>query len=176
LTNDHFRQQPLSKATLANPEALDARIRAQCQAQDGRPGSCWVFYGPREKPPRDDYAIVWITQNGKSRPEYVHRVMYALHKGDIAPGQEIRHLCQKKRCCKPSHLEAGTSQENRDWDKSIEDYLDEHLGSTKPSNRIFANFTLGLKQAFEHLPGKLMAGRLPMRTIFRRRAVWCNRR
>src|SRR5437879_4084956 len=113
-----YRSHELSRETLAKVEKLEERIRGRCRAEDNRLGECWAFYRPRETPPRDDYAIIRTTQNGKSRPEYVHRIMYVLNKGNLARGQEVNHLCQTKRCCKPDHLEAGTSQQNKAWDNS----------------------------------------------------------
>lgn len=41
-----------------------------------------------------------------------HRLAFALTHGEAPEGQVIRHLCHNKRCCRPSHLAAGTDRDN----------------------------------------------------------------
>jgi hypothetical protein len=46
------------------------------------------------------------------KPQFVHRVMYEIHKGEIPGGLVIDHLCCNTKCCNPDHLEAVTQTEN----------------------------------------------------------------
>lgn len=41
-----------------------------------------------------------------------HRYSYEIHKGSIPSGMVIDHLCRRKQCCNPEHLEPVTPKEN----------------------------------------------------------------
>lgn len=77
---------------------------------------CWVYTGwvddngyGRFSLPRAGY-----TTTGKTRRRhlYVHRIVYTLFVGPIPKNYDIDHLCYNRRCCRPSHLEAVTHEEN----------------------------------------------------------------
>ncbi|MBI1758011.1 MAG: HNH endonuclease [Actinobacteria bacterium] len=41
-----------------------------------------------------------------------HRLSWLLHRGPIAAGMHLDHLCRNTRCVNPDHLEVVTSREN----------------------------------------------------------------
>jgi hypothetical protein len=53
---------------------------------------------------RDGYAF-----HGKTR---AHIVAYEQNHGPIAEGMEVDHLCRRRNCCAPHHLELVTRSEN----------------------------------------------------------------
>lgn len=48
--------------------------------------------------------------DGRTRP--AHRAMYEHHRGPIAPGLVIDHLCENRSCVNPDHLQPVTYSEN----------------------------------------------------------------
>jgi len=55
----------------------------------------------------------------KGKATVAHRVVYLLVKGEIPEGHVIDHLCNKKLCVNPEHLEAVTPSLNtqRAWNR-----------------------------------------------------------
>lgn len=86
-------------ASLTPLERFEQRI-----TKDARSG-CWLWTGAKAT----GYGLIW---NGE-RYEVVHRWAYKHFKGDIPPGYEIDHLCFKRGCANPQHLDAVTPEENR---------------------------------------------------------------
>ena len=69
------------------------------------------------------YCMVWkyslnkggygtVTIDGK--PVLAHRASFTQTRGPIPAGRQINHLCNRPYCVQPSHLYAGTGQDNRD--------------------------------------------------------------
>ncbi|MFE1731679.1 HNH endonuclease signature motif containing protein [Streptomyces bacillaris] len=46
------------------------------------------------------------------RPQYAHRVAYELVRGPIPRGLVIDHLCRRRHCVNPDHLEVVTTRTN----------------------------------------------------------------
>lgn len=68
-------------------------------------GTCWVWQGYHDK---DGYASVrW-----GSRKVRAHRLAFEAFGGDLLPGMELDHLCSRRDCCNPEHLEQVTHAEN----------------------------------------------------------------
>jgi hypothetical protein len=62
----------------------------------------------------DGYGKVVVAWRETGAPvrRLAHRVMYELTKGLIPKGLDIDHLCRRRSCCNPEHLEAVTRKEN----------------------------------------------------------------
>lgn len=70
-------------------------------------GHCMVWrYGLN----RDGYGSATI--DGKRLP--AHRAAFVQTRGEIPEGKQINHLCNRPYCIQPSHLYAGTKQDNKD--------------------------------------------------------------
>lgn len=68
-------------------------------------GDCWDWTGTRTL---GGYGRVrW-----HGRLENAHRVGYALLVGPIPDGMHLDHLCRRRRCVNPDHLEPVTPKEN----------------------------------------------------------------
>ena len=48
------------------------------------------------------------------RQVLAHRAAYEISRGSIPPNSPILHMCNRRSCIQPSHLYAGTQQENYD--------------------------------------------------------------
>ena len=59
---------------------------------------------------RDGYGIVMI----KGKQELAHRAVFIQTRGQIPDDSQINHLCNRPYCVQPSHLYAGTAQDNKD--------------------------------------------------------------
>ena len=72
---------------------------------------CWRWTGKKSK---DGYGLVW---RGK-KPVYAHRIVYSERIGPIAEGMYLDHLCRRRDCVNPDHLEpvdAQTNQWRKEW-------------------------------------------------------------
>lgn len=83
-----------------------ARLWERLHDNDITPGNCWV---PRYKCRNHaGYARIW-TRNGTKRQ---HRLLFELYRGAIPQGMETDHLCSRRECVNPWHLELVTHTEN----------------------------------------------------------------
>lgn len=66
---------------------------------------CWIYKGNVIP---NGYGMFSI----KNDQLYAHRLSYELFKGEIPKGFHIDHLCKRKLCVNPEHLEAVSQREN----------------------------------------------------------------
>lgn len=66
---------------------------------------CWIWTGARQS---KGYGSV----GHGGRTHLAHRISWELHNGPIATGMTIDHLCGKKLCINPEHLEPVSLSEN----------------------------------------------------------------
>lgn len=62
-------------------------------------GECWLR---TEQVRTSGYAGVWLTGKGQ---RLAHRVSYEHMVGEIPAGLDLDHLCRRRNCINPSHLE-----------------------------------------------------------------------
>lgn len=86
----------------AETKRLAQRIRLNSwENEDG----CWLWKRSTTK----GYGRISVL----GRPRGVHRVSYEVFVGPIPDGLEIDHLCRRRSCCNPAHLEPVTHRENQ---------------------------------------------------------------
>lgn len=73
----------------------------------GRPdlGPCWPWVGRQN---RNGYGRVYL----KGQEPVAHRAVYECLVGPIPEGLVLDHLCRRRNCVAPLHLEPVTIQEN----------------------------------------------------------------
>ena len=86
------------------PADLPANFAAKIHIDDR---GCWIFTGAIQS---SGYGCIAL--NGDGTHQLAHRAAYQLLVGDIPAGLVIDHLCLRKNCVNPEHLEAVTVAEN----------------------------------------------------------------
>ena len=66
---------------------------------------------------RDGYGTLTID----GRQELAHRAVFIQTQGTIPEGMQINHLCNRPYCVQPSHLYAGSKQDNKDDSRIFND-------------------------------------------------------
>lgn len=88
-----------------NTEGLDRledRIRKKIRLDNG----CWMWKAAIFK--MSGYGA--LEMGGSTR--CAHRVVYELLRGPVPSGLQLDHLCRKRYCVNPAHLEAVTAKVN----------------------------------------------------------------
>lgn len=70
------------------------------------PYSCWLWRAGKQS---DGYGIFQLRRR---KPALAHRVAYKLWFGTVPDGFELDHLCRRRDCVNPYHLESVTHYEN----------------------------------------------------------------
>lgn len=70
---------------------------------------CWDWIGYLQNA---GYGQIHFRENGKSAPKLAHRVSYEAHRGKIPPDLECDHLCKRKSCISPGHIQLVSHPEN----------------------------------------------------------------
>lgn len=71
-------------------------------------GDCWLVVSTLQA---NGYAAVYTPGPPEARL-MAHRVVFEHFRGAITDGLEIDHLCQRRNCINPAHLEPVTHAEN----------------------------------------------------------------
>ena len=99
--------------------------------------------------------LIWrhgLNENGygkiqwKDNTDLVHRVAYITTRGRIPLGARILHLCHRRSCIQPSHLYAGTVQDNQE-DKEAR--FSKHVARL-PIHRVFEKYGPLVKDGMKH--------------------------
>lgn len=73
-------------------------------------GECWVFTGSTGT---HGYGQMSLTlPGGRQTVSLAHRLAYEAWVGPIPGGMQIDHLCRRRLCINPEHLEAVTQRTN----------------------------------------------------------------
>ncbi len=85
----------------------DTKIRiAKSSTPCARTG-CWLWQkAPRNRKVR--YGSMWY----KGKTHYAHRVSFLVYNGEIKPGTEVMHSCDRPTCVNPKHLRLGSHAKN----------------------------------------------------------------
>lgn len=89
----------------AKRPAID-RFLAKVIALDPEQGECWVWQGSKSTSGYGQFGIA------RSTHVYAHRWSYEHFKGPIRGDYVIDHLCERKDCVNPDHLEMVTQSQN----------------------------------------------------------------
>jgi hypothetical protein len=86
-------------------------------AIEGRdPDACWPWIGYVDQ---WGYGRVGVSYDGRRGSLNVHRFIYLMLVGDITPGNEIDHRCQRRDCANVDHLEEAAYVENQERSRSV---------------------------------------------------------
>lgn len=75
---------------------------------------CWLWKASRSGGRKGGAygQFTYTVAPGQQRHVNSHVYAYELANGPVPEGMEVMHKCHEKRCCRPSHLEAGTHAQN----------------------------------------------------------------
>lgn len=75
---------------------------------------CWLWHGAIDSHGYGQVNVYLGVRDEKKRSTTAraHRRSYEHHKGPIQEGLELDHLCRRRNCINPAHLEPVTTREN----------------------------------------------------------------
>lgn len=82
-----------------------SQLEKRFWAKVNKTKKCWLWTAYCDK---DGYGHIKVG----SKMQLAHRVSYSIKYGPLKNNTEVRHKCDVKNCVRPSHLIAGTHQEN----------------------------------------------------------------
>ena len=107
-----------------DPKSRNPRPHRSWKEKPISPADCFGIPMPVNSPFRlFGHCMVWkygldrggygvLTIEGKR--ELTHRAAFTQTRGQIPENRQVNHLCNRPYCVQPSHLYAGTSQDNKD--------------------------------------------------------------
>lgn len=105
---------------------------------------CWIWTASL----RDGYGQV--RQGGSTRG--AHRVVYELLVGDVEPDLDLDHLCRRRHCVNPDHLQPVTRREN------LERSPITHVGLAMRGHRVAARHSVLSPSDIPIIRARLAAG------------------
>lgn len=112
-----------TKPPLSTALPIEQRIARWTHRLLRQDGECWAWCGARD---RNGYGHVGI--HGKHVP--VHRAFYEFYIGEVPPGLELDHLCRRRNCVNPWHMEPVTRTVNMQRAIGVGQYDRSHLKAT----------------------------------------------
>ena len=90
------------------PRPVARRIFARVRED----GGCWIFTGSLKGGTGYGQVLTGELDKGTRRNESAHRVMYEAFIGDVPEGFDVHHVCARRACVNPLHLEAVERSEH----------------------------------------------------------------
>lgn len=109
LCSKHYNRLRTTGTTDNGPKArrpLEERFWSNVKR--GSPDECWPWIGKSQS---SGYGVIGIGANSEGKIRS-HRLAWKLTNGEIPEGLVIRHRCNFRLCCNPSHLMSGTQADN----------------------------------------------------------------
>lgn len=88
-----------------HPDVLKKKLWLRTKlVSRGYASACFEWQGATV----DGYGVI---QTG-GKLYYLHKLSWQIHRGEVAPGIELDHLCRNRACWNPEHLEPVSKREN----------------------------------------------------------------
>jgi len=107
-------------------------------------GECWLWRGSLNKKGYGAFRVGEAVL-------LAHRVAYAVAKGSIPDGYQIRHLCpgdaHHRNCVNPDHLEIGTAKDNGEDKSKLWDGRGHYAGARNGNSKLTADDVVAIRDA-----------------------------